>query len=187
MKVKNICLFFLLVLGALIAVGCKPQSTGAEPAVGLGTQPVEVFPSTGSGAEPVAALGDQSVEVTLPTDFGAAITENLAFRLQTSVVDGRMVYVGVGGNIDGLVNPDLVVQPGVTVQVTLINGDGIPHNVSFPDFNAKSALVTSKGKTAIVSFDVNADQIGTYAYFCTQPGHRRAGQEGQLIVGEPRE
>jgi uncharacterized cupredoxin-like copper-binding protein len=57
--------------------------------------------------------------------------------------------------------------------------------LSFSDFNATSALVSLKGRTTTVSFEVKADQIGPYAYFCTQPGYRQAGQEGQLIVNEP--
>lgn len=164
MKVINIWFFFLLVLSVLITVGCNPQLADADSVIGLGSQSVEVSPTTSSGG---------------------AITETLVFSLQSSVVDRHMVYVGVGGDIDGLINPDLIVPPGVRVHVSLINGDGIPHDIAFPNFGTKSALVSSKGETSEVSFDINEDQIGTYAYFCTQPGHRQAGQEGQLIVGEP--
>lgn len=116
---------------------------------------------------------------------GSTSSDPMAFTLQTNVVEGRMVYVGVGGDIEGVVNPDLVVQPGVTLHVTLINGDGIPHDLSFPDFKAKTALLSSKGRTTEVGFDIQGNQTGTYAYFCTQPGHRQAGQEGRLIVTEP--
>jgi nitrite reductase (NO-forming) len=164
MKTKNIWLFFLLVFASMIAAGCKPQPAGAQPAVGSSTRSVEVSPQAGPGG---------------------STSSNLEFNLQTSLVGGRMVYVGVGGDIEGVVNPDLIVPGDVTVRVNLSNGDGIPHDLSFPDFNATSALVTSMGKTTTMSFDVKADQIGTYAYFCTQPGHRQAGQEGQLIVSEP--
>lgn len=164
MKRKNVWLFFVLVSIALIAAGCKPQPAGAESE---------------------ADLSVQSVESSPPTDPDVATTTTLEFSLQTAIQNGRMVFVGAGSDIDGVVNPDLVVQPGVTVNVTLINGDGIAHDVSFPDFNATSALVISKGKTAVVSFNVKPVQVGTYAYFCTQPGHRQAGQEGRLIVSEP--
>lgn len=164
MKTKNIWLFFLLVFASMIAVGCKPQPAGAQPAVGSSTQ---------------------SVEVPAQADPGQSTSSSLEFHLQTSLVGGRMVFVGVGGDIEGIVNPDLLVPGDVSVRVNLSNGDGIPHDLSFPDFNATSALVTSMGKTTAVSFDVNADQTGTYAYFCTQPGHRQAGQEGKLIVSEP--
>lgn len=164
MNTKNIWIFIILVTVALIAAGCRPQPVSAEPQAGLSTQSVQASP---------------------PTDPTTSSAAHLEFSLQTAVKDGRMVFIGAGGEIEGVVNPDLIVQPGDTVQVTLINGDGIAHDVSFPDFNATSALVISKGDTTAVSFDVKADQTGAYAYFCTQPGHRQAGQEGRLIVSGP--
>ena len=164
MKTKSIWLLFLLVFASVIAAGCQPQPAGAQPAVDSSTRSGEESPQT---------------------DPGESTSSSLEFNLQTSLVGGRMVYLGVGGDIEGVVNPDLIVPGDVTVRVNLSNGDGIPHDLSFPDFNATSALVTSMGKTTTMSFDVKADQIGTYAYFCTQPGHRQAGQEGQLIVSEP--
>lgn len=109
----------------------------------------------------------------------------VVFTLQTGVLAGRIVYVGVGGEIDGVTNPDLVVQPGVAVRVVLVNGDGMPHDLYLPDFNAKTPLLISKGKSAELSFTVGENLSGTYPYFCTQPGHRQAGQEGRLIVAGP--
>jgi len=35
-----------------------------------------------------------------------------------------------------------------------------------------------------IVFTVGKNQSGTYPYFCTVPGHRQAGMEGKLIVGE---
>jgi nitrite reductase (NO-forming) len=109
----------------------------------------------------------------------------IEFSLQSAMQDGRIVYQGVGGEIDGLVNPDLVVPAGAWVRVTLINGDNMPHTISFPDFDADSALVSSKGSSVEVSFDVPEDKLGTFSYFCTQPGHRQVGQEGKLVVYQP--
>ena len=40
-----------------------------------------------------------------------------------------MVYIGVGGDIDGKVNPMLSVHEGETVQINLINGEGAQHIV----------------------------------------------------------
>jgi nitrite reductase (NO-forming) len=112
-------------------------------------------------------------------------TQIVEFSLQSAMQDGRIVYLGVGGEIDGLVNPDLVVPAGTQVIVSLINGDGMTHNISFPDFDALSALVSSKGSSVDVSFDVPVDKLGTYSYYCSQPGHRQAGQEGRLVVTQP--
>ena len=71
--------------------GCKPQTAGPEPKTGLRTQPAAAAPSAGSGRAAAAPL---------------------EFSLKTAVQDGRMVYVDAGGDLDGVVNPDLVVQPG---------------------------------------------------------------------------
>jgi nitrite reductase (NO-forming) len=67
------------------------------------------------------------------------------------------------------------------VQVTLVDGDGAQHDVAFPDFNAKSDLVTGQGSSS--TFVFRADQEGSFSYYCTVPGHRQAGMEGVIEVG----
>src|SRR6478735_11358581 len=52
---------------------------------------------------------------------------NASFTLRTGVAGGKMVYIGKGGAIDGLINPDLIVHEGDIVQITLINGEGAEH------------------------------------------------------------
>jgi nitrite reductase (NO-forming) len=51
------------------------------------------------------------------------------FTLRSGIAQGRMVYIGVGGDIDGKVNPMLSVHEGETVQINLINGEGAQHIV----------------------------------------------------------
>lgn len=160
-----IFLIWILFTGLLTACASQP---GEVVRVAHVTQSASTLVKTPAG-EPAASLAPTLVE----------------FSLETQVKDGKMVFVGLGGKIDGLVNPDLVVPPGATVLVTLVNGDGIMHDLSFPDFKAKTAMVSARGQSAAVSFAVAGDQTGTYPYYCTQPGHRQAGQEGKLVVGEP--
>ena len=107
------------------------------------------------------------------------------FTLQTGIVDGRMVFVGVGGDIDGAVNPDLIVQAGSVVHVTVTNGDGMPHDFLVAGLGAQAPMVNGVGATTEVRFAVTEDQVGTYSYYCTVAGHRQAGMEGELIVVEP--
>jgi nitrite reductase (NO-forming) len=159
LTILTLCLAFALVVSA-----CQ---TGA--AVGVAAPAANIAPGE-----------------TMPEgDLDQPESPTVVFTLQTNVLEGRIVYVGVGGEIDGITNPDLVVQPGGTVRVVLVNGDGMPHDLYLPDFNVKTPLLISKGKTAELSFTLGEDQTGTYVYFCTQPGHRQAGQEGRLIVAEP--
>jgi nitrite reductase (NO-forming) len=102
------------------------------------------------------------------------------YTLRSGIADGRMVYIGVGGAIDGKVNPLLTAAEGQVVQLTLINGEGAEHDIVFPDQEAKSPRVTGKGASTTIA--VRAAKAGDFAYFCSVPGHRLAGMEGQFIV-----
>ena len=104
----------------------------------------------------------------------------LEYSLKTAMVDGRMVYIGVSGGIDGVENPVLNATTGDTLKITLTSGDGTEHDISFPDFNATSEHVTGKGSSQTLTFVV--DKGGDFPYFCTLPGHRQAGMEGKLKV-----
>jgi nitrite reductase (NO-forming) len=102
------------------------------------------------------------------------------YALTTGMNDGKFVYIGVGGGIDGVSNPALSANVGDTVKITLSSGDGIEHDISFPDFNATSEHVVGQGTSVTLSFRV--DKGGEFDYFCTLPGHREAGMEGNFSV-----
>src|SRR5689334_7048892 len=63
---------------------------------------------------------------------------NATFTLRTGIANGKMVYVGKGGDIDCKVNPTLTAHEGDVVQITLINGEGAEHNMNVPDMRAAS-------------------------------------------------
>jgi nitrite reductase (NO-forming) len=111
----------------------------------------------------------------------ADYTPNVRFRLRTELAEGKMAFVGVGGDIEGVVNPTLRVAEGDVVQVGIINGDGVEHDVVFPEFKAATDRVNRKGASSVTVF--RADKSGEFAYFCSMPGHRPAGMEGKLVVG----
>lgn len=111
-----------------------------------------------------------------------ALTVDKEFTLTTYVGDGRIVYKGVSVGIEDQVNPDLSAAAGETIKITLINGDGMPHDLSIPDFNIKTPLVATKGQSVSIELKISEDRVGTFPYFCTQPGHRQAGQEGKLVI-----
>lgn len=114
-------------------------------------------------------------------DSPASYRPDVSFTLKTAVTEGKLAFVGVGGNIDGLVNPTLNVAQNAVVQIVLINGDGVTHDIALPDFNAKSNVLQAKDSSTAIVF--RAAKGGAFAYFCTLPGHRPAGMEGKLIVG----
>jgi nitrite reductase (NO-forming) len=111
----------------------------------------------------------------------AEYTPTVRFRLRTELAEGKLAFVGVGGDIEGVVNPTLRVDQGAVVQVGLVNGDGIEHDVIFPDFKAGTDRVNRKGAASVTVF--RADKAGQFDYFCSLPGHQQAGMAGKLIVG----
>src|SRR5262245_24621885 len=111
----------------------------------------------------------------------AEYTPTVRFRLRTELAEGKMAFVGAGGDIEGIVNPTLRVAVGDIVQVGLVNNDGIEHDVVFPDFKAATDRVNRKGASSVTVF--RAGQAGEFAYFCSLPGHRQAGMEGKIVVG----
>src|SRR5687767_636595 len=78
----------------------------------------------------------------------AEYTPNVRFRLRTELGEGKMAFVGVGGEIEGVVNPTLRVNVGDVVQVSLVNNDGIDHDIVFPDFKAATDRVGRKGASS---------------------------------------
>lgn len=130
-----------------------------------------VLAETSGGHAPVGTHGDAHAPVT--------------FTLRTGVAEGRMVFLGSGGDIEGKVNPTLTVHEGETVQITLINGEGAEHDLVVDQYGARTQHVVGKGASSTMSF--TADKTGEFAYFCSLPGHRQAGMEGRIqVVPGPR-
>ena len=96
-----------------------------------------------------------------------------------------MVYIGMGGAIEGVINPRLEAKVGDIVTINLMSGEGAEHNLVLPDFNVDSGHVVGQGKTVSVTF--GADRAGSFAYFCDRPGHRQAGMEGAFEVADDAE
>ena len=115
-----------------------------------------------------------------PNSDASYISSDAKYTLRSGIAEGRMVYIGVGGAIEGKVNPVLTAAEGQVVELTLINGEGAEHDIVFPDQNAKSPRVTGKGSSTTIAF--RAEKAGDFIYFCSVPGHQLAGMQGQFIV-----
>jgi nitrite reductase (NO-forming) len=102
------------------------------------------------------------------------------FTLRTGVAEGRLVFLGSGGEINGQVNPMLKVHEGETVQINLVNGEGAEHDIVIDQYGARSDHVVGKGASSSLSFTAN--KTGEFAYYCSVPGHREAGMEGRIQV-----
>jgi nitrite reductase (NO-forming) len=119
---------------------------------------------------------------TSSTQPASSYIPGLRYTLRTGIAEGRMVFIGVGGAIDGQVNPVLSAAEGQGVQITLINGEGAEHDIVFADqeATARSAHITGKGASTNIAF--RASRAGDYIYFCSLPGHQLAGMQGQFLV-----
>ena len=115
--------------------------------------------------------------------YAEPASATVEYTLLTGGKTGQLVFVGVGGAIDGVVNPTLTANPGDVVKITLINGDGMLHDVTIDEFNVATDQFAELDEQDSITFAV--DQIGEYIYYCSVPGHRQAGMWGKLIVGNP--
>jgi nitrite reductase (NO-forming) len=145
---------------------------GAQPAAAAAQQP-----SPGA-ASPTPQPAQTQAAQGVPANI--AYIPDARFTLRSGIADGRMAYIGQGGEIDGKVNPVLTAVEGQVVQLTLINGEGAEHDIVFPDQNTTSPRVTGKGASTTIAF--RADKSGDFIYFCSVPGHRLAGMQGQFLV-----
>jgi nitrite reductase (NO-forming) len=146
---------------------------------------VIAYLAAGAGsAQPAASVAPTQPAPAQPAQAApsSAITyiPDARYTLRSGIAEGRMAYIGQGGEIDGKVNPILTAVEGQVVQLTLINGEGAEHDIVFPDQNTTSPRVTGKGASTTIAF--RADKSGDFAYFCSVPGHRLAGMQGQLLV-----
>jgi nitrite reductase (NO-forming) len=166
---------YLISLSGGAAGSAQPQSASAAQSA---AQPAPAGPASPQAAAPnppppqASASNAAAPSVTYIPDA--------RYTLRSGIAEGRMVYIGVGGAIDGKINPLLTAAEGQVVQLTLINGEGAAHDIVFPDQDARSTRVTGKGASTTLAFV--ARKSGDFVYFCSVPGHRLAGMEGQFIV-----
>ena len=148
-------------------------------ATNTGAQPAAAAPGNPAPAEKAPAAANHAPSAASPAD-ASYMSSDAKYTLRSGIAEGRMVYIGVGGAIDGKVNPLLTAAEGQVVELTLINGEGAEHDIVFPDQNAKSPRVTGKGSSTTIAF--RAAKAGDFIYFCGVPGHQLAGMQGQFII-----
>ena len=98
-----------------------------------------------------------------------------------TLVGKEMSFIGQGGDIDGIVNPDISVPLGSKVSIKLVMGENNLHDVTIDEFNVATDQLYELNSEDTVTFV--ADIEGTFYYYCNVPGHRGAGMEGKFIVG----
>lgn len=159
-------------VGAAAPVGA-PVADAAGSAPKTANQP----PPSATTPQPGAPVAGAPSEAT-----GASYVPGIRYALRTGIAEGRMVYIGVGGAIDGQVNPMLAAAEGQMVQLTLTNGEGAEHDIVFADQGATARSPHIVGRNTSTSISFRAGKAGDFVYYCSLPGHRLAGMEGQFIV-----
>jgi len=81
--------------------------------------------------------------------------------------------------MDGVENPDIVVNEGDTVRIEFTSTDGL-HDWVVDEFTAATEQVRPDAEPTFVEFV--ADEAGTFEYYCSVGKHREMGMKGNLIV-----
>ncbi len=154
---------------AFLAANSKPDGTAAAAPAAQKAAPAPA-PAPVAATPPVSAVP------------GSGYVPGLRYTLRSGIAEGRMVFIGVGGSIDGQVNPLLSAAEGQVVQITLINGEGAEHDIVFADQGPAGTSSHIVGKGASTSIAFVASKAGDYLYYCSVPGHRLAGMEGKFLI-----
>jgi nitrite reductase (NO-forming) len=159
---------------AVIALLTETSKSGGAAAAPAPAQSAQA-PAAPTQAEPVPSTSSSAIP-------GPSYVPGLRYTLRTGIAEGRMVFIGVGGSIDGQVNPLLSAAEGQVVQVTLINGEGAEHDIVFDNQGPAGSSAHIVGKGASTSIAFPAAKAGDYVYYCSVPGHRLSGMEGKFLV-----
>jgi nitrite reductase (NO-forming) len=129
------------------------------------------------------ALAQETPSMSDPQLVSYAVS-TVEYTLRTAMgLTPPMAFVGVGGDIDEEINPDLTVNVGDTVTITVINGDPVAHDLTLDEFDVKTEQLTDKDQQVTISF--TATTPGDFVYYCSLPGHRDIGMYGTLhVTGE---
>ena len=157
----------------------RGESASGSPQVAQ-RPPAPASPPAAAPQAQSAASAAPAQPPAQPARPSVSYIPDVRYTLRSGIAEGRMVFIGVGGTIDGQVNPLLSAAEGQVVQITLINGEGAEHDIVFPEQDAKSPRITGRGASTSVVF--RATRAGDFTYICSVPGHQLAGMEGQFVV-----
>lgn len=109
---------------------------------------------------------------------------NTEYILTPAMREGKFVFLGVNGAINGVVNPALTARPGERITVMLVNSSEGTHDIVFvlPDGRkVQSDAVKKKGETASITFTVPEQDVAIGYY---DSGYEKLGMKGVLLVGK---
>jgi plastocyanin len=125
--------------------------------------------------------------ILLAVIIGACATTNSKisdreYVLTTEMKDGKLIFLGVSDEINGIPNPTLKADAGETITLTLVNGGMGQHDITIPAAKVSTETVKEKGEEASITFTVPAaDQELTY--YDSVANHAKLGMKGVILVG----
>jgi plastocyanin len=136
---------------------------GGQQAGASETSPQPATP----GGQPEASSGGNQQPVQTVSSAGASTTLNV-----TSPADGSLVF-----------QPDgLTAKPG-NVTISYDNPSPVPHSIAVATSNGNVLGEVQPFTQGKQSVDLTNLAPGKYVFYCTVPGHREAGMQGDLTVG----
>jgi plastocyanin len=128
-------------------------------------QPENTGEPTSPGGQPQASSGGNQQP---PQTTGGAATESLDV---SSPADGGLVF-----------EPDgLTAKPG-NLTITYDNPSPVPHSIAVATSNGNVLGEVQPFTAGKQSVDLPDLAPGKYVFYCTVPGHREAGMQGNLTV-----
>jgi len=126
------------------------------------------------------AMEEQEAQGEVQTEGAAAPQQSPGGQPQTSEATTLAVASPEDGGL--VFEPDgLEAQPG-GIEVTYANPSPVPHSLALESEDGSllgETSVFANGEESVAFPDLAP---GEYIYFCTVPGHREAGMEGDLTV-----
>jgi plastocyanin len=110
---------------------------------------------------------EQEAQAETGQPAGAAATLSVS-----SPADGSLVYQPNG----------IEAQPG-NLTIDYDNPSPVPHSIAVATSNGNVLGETQPGAGATQTLQLSDLKPGKYVFYCTVPGHREAGMEGDLTVG----
>jgi plastocyanin len=114
----------------------------------------------------------------VPTNDGGNGDGGIAGIEETKIKEFDLTGENFKFIMNGVDNPDLIVNEGDTVRITFTSTSGF-HDWVVDEFNAATTRVNDNGVTNV---EFVADQKGSFEYYCSVGQHRANGMKGNLIV-----
>lgn len=184
---KLLALPWLLAVGVLLAA-CGPEAPAAEERLEELQQQHQVYEER--IAELEAALDevrDEHYHFQHELQTARRVIDAMLPEIQPDAAFELTMFIDGYVDAQGARNPELRVEEGDIIHVTMINGEDVEHDLVIGTEVGRDEVYHSphfhhEGETHEGFFI--APEAGEYVYYCAVPGHVEAGMIGTFLVDE---